>query len=167
VNQILSDIVIPKAFNNSLFLDRDGIINKHLVGTYVKSWDEFIFLPSVLETLARWESQFRYIFIVTNQRGVGKGVMTEATLCEIHSKMLREIISHGGRIDKIYYCTAIDENDINRKPNVGMALQAKSDFPKIDFSKSVMIGDQNSDMVFAQKLGLKGIKLNRGQITYL
>jgi histidinol-phosphate phosphatase family protein len=143
----------------ALFLDRDGVINRLRPNDYVKSWEEFEFLPGVLDALAEWGKNFKYIFIITNQRGVGKGIMSEEDLLLIHATMENEIEKHGGRIDKIYYCTAVDDEDINRKPNIGMALQAKQDYPDIDFTKSVMIGDSCSDMQFAKNVGMKGIKL--------
>jgi histidinol-phosphate phosphatase family protein len=138
----------------TLFLDRDGVINKLHPGDYIKNWNEFEFLPNVLDMLSFFNRHFKHILIVTNQRGVGKGLMSESALNEIHERMIAEITKSGGRIDKVYYCTAISENDHNRKPNIGMALQAKKDFPDIDFSKSMMIGDSESDRLFAHNLGM-------------
>jgi histidinol-phosphate phosphatase family protein len=139
----------------TLFLDRDGVINKHRPSDYVKDWNEFEFIPGILEEFSLLSNYFRYIIVVTNQRGVGKGLMTEEKLNEIHQKMVAVVKEHGGRIDKIYYCTALPDTDPNRKPNIGMALQAKQDFPDIDFSKSIMVGDSESDKIFAQKAGMK------------
>jgi len=141
-----------------LFLDRDGVINRHRPDDYVKTWGEFEFLPGVLESLALFNKQFKHIFVVTNQRGVGKGVMSEETLLEIHRNMMAEIEKHGGRVDKIYYCIDINNDSPNRKPNIGMALQAKADFPDIDFSRSVMVGDSESDMEFGRRAGMKTIR---------
>ena len=107
---------------NTLLLDRDGVINRLRPNDYVKCWAEFEFLPDVLEALAEWSKHFKYIFIVTNQRGIGKGVMTEQDLLEVHQRMCKEIFSHGGRIDKIYYCIALTEEDNRRKPGNGMFL---------------------------------------------
>jgi D-glycero-alpha-D-manno-heptose 1-phosphate guanylyltransferase len=141
----------------TLFLDRDGIINRHRSNDYVKSWEEFEFLPGIRDFLALCNKHFKHIIIVTNQRGVGKGIMTEKKLIDIHTKMLEEIETRGGRIDKVYYCTATSDDDTNRKPNTGMALQAKQDYPDMDFSKSLMIGDSESDEMFAENLGMKMI----------
>lgn len=85
--------------------------------------------------------------------------MTEADLNLIHERMLHEIQTHGGRIDRIYYCTALEDEAFDRKPNIGMALQAKKEFPDIDFNKAVMIGDSESDMEFAMNCGMKGFKV--------
>ena len=95
---------------DTLFLDRDGIINRLRPGDYVKSWDEFEFLPGALNALTKCNAMFRRILVVTNQRGVGKGLMTRQALDEIHRRMLQTIAAHGGRIDKIYCCTGLSEN---------------------------------------------------------
>ena len=139
------------------FLDRDGVINEKLENDYVKNWEEFTFKRGSLEAIVGFANIFNRIIIVTNQRGVGFGLMTEAKLNEIHDRMLSEIIKASGRVDRIYYCTATDSRAECRKPNIGMGLKAKNDFPEIEFSKSVMIGDSISDMEFGKKLGMKSI----------
>lgn len=103
----------------------DGVINRHLPDDYMKKWEEFEFLPGVLEAMKIFSRYFEHILVVTNQRGVGKGMMTEDDLIIIHNNMISEINRHQGRIDKVYYCTDIDKDSPNRKPNSGMALQAK------------------------------------------
>jgi len=149
---------------NTLFLDRDGVINKHLIGDYVKSPQEFIFLEGVVEALKELSLLFRHILIVSNQRGVGKGIMSMDDLYEIHKFMLDIINAGGGRIDKIYICTDIEESSPNRKPNIGMIHQALKDFPDIDLKKSWMVGDSRSDIQFANKaqisMALVGDKYN-------
>lgn len=142
-----------------LFLDRDGVINKHRPDDYVKTWAEFEFLPGALKTLAQLSNYFRYILIVTNQRGVSKGLFSEEMLKSIHERMLAEISKNGGRIDGIYYCTALANDDFYRKPNPGMAFQAKCDYPGIEFTSSVMIGDSESDIDFGKGLGMKTIRV--------
>jgi histidinol-phosphate phosphatase family protein len=148
-----------------LFLDRDGVINKRLIDDYVKTWDGFEFLPGVPEALAKFAKIFGRIFIVTNQQGVGKGLMKEGDVKCIHKKMLEEIENAGGRIDAVYFCAALaSENSPNRKPNPGMALQAKKDFPEIDFQRSIMAGDSLSDMLFGQNIGALNIFINSENI---
>lgn len=68
---------------DTLLLDRDGVINVLRPNDYVKCWEEFVFLPGVLETLARFARTAKHIFIVTNQRGVGKGIMNKRCLMYI------------------------------------------------------------------------------------
>jgi histidinol-phosphate phosphatase family protein len=100
---------------------------------------------------------FGRVFVVTNQRGVGLGLMSEETLNEIHDKMLAEVNVVSGMVEKIYYCIDVDQSSVCRKPNIGMGLKAKIEFPEIDFSKSVMVGDSISDMLFGKNLGMKTI----------
>ena len=76
---------------DTLLLDRDGVINRLRPNDYVKCWEEFEFLPGVFEALKKWTPIVKHIFVVTNQRGVGKGVMSENDLLEIHQKMIAEI----------------------------------------------------------------------------
>lgn len=144
------DLSAYSGIGDTLFLDRDGVVNRLLPGDYVKCIEEFEFLPNLLPALAIWSTYFKRVIVVTNQRGVGKGVMSEASLNKIHEYMKGRVEKSGGRIDAIYYCTALSDSDPNRKPNPGMAIRAMSDFGDIDLSKSLMIGDSNSDREFSQ-----------------
>jgi len=137
-----------------LFLDRDGVINIERPNDYVKNISEFIFTEHALEAIKILSDKFKYIFIVTNQRGVGKGIMKVSDLEQVHKYMLSEIEKAGGNIANIYYCTDLDSTSINRKPNTGMAFQAQRDYPSICFDKSVMIGNSMSDIDFGNKLGM-------------
>lgn len=137
----------------TLFLDRDGVINEEKHEDYIHKWDEFKFYEGVKEALVIFNKKFGRIFIVTNQRGVGKGLTKMEDLDVIHKNMVDEIIEAGGRIDKLYFAIDLENDSPNRKPNPGMGLQAKLDFPNIDFSKSIMIGNTISDMKFGRNLG--------------
>lgn len=135
-----------------LFLDRDGILNKHLLGDYVRNWGMWEWLPGVLDSMPQLAKRYKRIFIVTNQQGVGKGLMSAADLEDVHRHMLADIEAAGGRIDKVYVCTELESaHSPNRKPEIGMAIQAKIDFPEVDFHRSVMVGDSASDRLFAQR----------------
>jgi histidinol-phosphate phosphatase family protein len=143
----------------TLFLDRDGVINheKHL--DYIHSWDEFIFYDGVKEAVKIFAAKFKYIILVTNQKGVGKGLTKIDDLHTIHKNMKAEIEDAGGRIDKIYFCTELEQTHPNRKPNPGMGLQAVKDMPGIDITKAIMVGNTISDMEFGRNLGIKTIFL--------
>jgi len=141
----------------TLFLDRDGVINEKRENDYVKNWNEFSFINGSLFAISNLSKIFGKIIIVTNQRGVGRCLMKEEDLIYIHGKMIYEINLNFGRIDKIYYCLEVLENADCRKPNIGMGLKAKNDFPEIDFSKSIMVGDSKSDIKFGENLGMKKI----------
>jgi len=147
--------------NWTLFLDRDGVINKKRENDYVKNWSEFSLSNRALEAISRLSSMFGKIIVVTNQRGVGKGIMSEMQLLSIHDKLTKAVNLSAGRIDKIYYCTDIYETSENRKPNIGMAIKAKTDFPEIDFRKSIMIGDSKSDMEFGKRLSMYTIYISK------
>lgn len=144
--------IIDKSW--TLFLDRDGVINNEIVGTYVTTVDEFSFCDGATAAIQNASEIFGKIIVVTNQRGVGRGIMNTANLREIHNEMKACVVATGGRIDRIYACTAISDDDHNRKPNTGMGLQAREDFPEIDFKKSMMVGNSLSDMEFGKRLGM-------------
>ena len=142
----------------TLFLDRDGVINKRLPNDYVKNWPEFEFLEGFLSGLAKANTIFNTIVIVTNQQGIGKGKMTVEMLEAVHRQMLSRIEKSGGRIDKIYFCPDLkNTNPKCRKPEIGMAEQAKRDFPSIDFSKSIIVGDSASDLEMGKRVGMKRV----------
>jgi len=150
----------PIIFDNTwtLFLDRDGVINHRWVDDYVKTPAEFKFLPGVINALQIFSQIFGKIIVVTNQQGIGKGLMTESELQAIHQYMISQIKDNNGRIDHVYYCPDLkDEGSFFRKPNIGMGLKAKKDFREINFKKSLMIGDSISDMIFGKKLGMKTV----------
>lgn len=138
----------------TLFLDRDGVINRELRNDYVKTWDEFEFEEGAIEAIVRLNKIFGHTIVVTNQRGVGAGIMTEEALHAIHKKMLQEIEAKGGKIDAIYFAPDEDRSSINRKPNPTMAFHAQKDFPTIDLKKSVIIGNSKSDMEFGRNAGM-------------
>ena len=142
----------------TLFLDRDGVINRRIPGAYVADVQEFEFLEAVREAMSYFSEFFGKIIVVTNQQGIGKGLMTEAQLSGVHAHMQAQIKQSGGRIDAIYYCPFLaKDNPECRKPNTGMAVQAQADFPEIDFEKSIMVGDSVTDMEFGLKLGMKTV----------
>jgi histidinol-phosphate phosphatase family protein len=152
----------------TLFLDRDGVINRRPVDDYVKSWDEFEFLPGVLEALKTLSGIFGKIIVVTNQQGVGKGLMTIENLAVIHQKMIAEIENNGGRIDAVYFCPSLkDEPENCRKPGTAMAELAMKDFPELVLKKTIMAGDTESDMVFGRNAGMKTVFINTNKLALL
>ena len=142
---------------DTLFLDRDGVIDVELESDYVKRPEEMIFIPGALEAIARLQPLFARTLVVTNQRGVAKGVMTLGDLERVHRHMLAQVEAAGGHIDKIYFSTGMDESDPLRKPNPGMYFAAREDFPLIDPERSLMVGDKPTDMAFAANCGLTGV----------
>lgn len=151
---MLPEILLQVNKNWTLFLDRDGVINLEVEDDYIRTPSAFFFLDHVPEAMAMFAQLFGEIFIVTNQKGVGKGLMTEEDLKEIHQYMLQEFNHAGGRVTEVYYCTATEADHPNRKPQPGMAYQALEAFPQIDFSTSVMVGNTMSDMAFGRAVGM-------------
>jgi histidinol-phosphate phosphatase family protein len=147
----------------SLFLDRDGVINERIINDYVKDRSQFHLLDGVAEAINLFKEKFGHVFVVTNQQGIGKGLMTENDLLDIHNYM-QELI--GVQFDRIYFCSSLEAgNSPRRKPNIGMALEAKKDFPLIDFSTSVMVGDSYSDILFGKNAGMKTVYIHSGKIN--
>jgi len=143
----------------TLFLDRDGVINNEKIDDYIHNWKEFSFTTGTKEAIAVFANIFKYIIVITNQRGISRGVTLEMDVVHIHKNMVREIKQAGGRIDAVYYCADVDNASPNRKPNIGMGLKAVKDFQDIDLSKAIMIGNTGSDMQFGRNLGVKTIFL--------
>lgn len=150
-----------------LFLDRDGVINRRIPDGYVQAVADFHLLPGVLEALVGFSQLFDRIVIVTNQQGIGKGIMTEADLQAIHSYLKEGVQAEGGRVDGIYYCPQLASVPDNcRKPAPQMAYAAREDFPEIDFSRSLMVGDNWSDIAFGKGIGMKAVLLRTALLTY-
>jgi D-glycero-D-manno-heptose 1,7-bisphosphate phosphatase len=143
----------------TLFLDRDGVINYEIPGTYVRSRIEFIFYPQAPENIAYFNTRFQRVILATNQRGITRGIMTLGDLEDIHGNMISGIESKNGKIDRIYFCVDAEESSPCRKPNPGMALQAVLDFPEINLKKSLMVGNNISDMLFGRNAGMKTVFL--------
>ncbi|MDR0364213.1 MAG: HAD-IIIA family hydrolase [Bacteroidales bacterium] len=142
----------------SLFLDRDGVINRRIPGDYVKTIDEFQFLPGVLDAFKIFSGKFSHIFVVTNQQGIGKGLMSRGELHKVHDYLQSEIKKSGERIDRIFYAPYLEsDHHPMRKPGIGMGLEAKKAFPNVDFKKSIMAGDSMSDMIFGKRLKMKTV----------
>lgn len=155
----LKDLHIDNTW--TLFLDRDGVINKKLENDYVKHTSDFEFIDGVLNALRILNAQFGKIVIVTNQQCIGKRIILPEDLDLIHQNMLYEISYLEGRIDKIYYAPYLaSDNHPDRKPGIGMALKAQKDFPEIDFNKSIIVGDSLSDMEFGRNAGMKTVYIS-------
>jgi histidinol-phosphate phosphatase family protein len=138
----------------AVILDRDGVLNeKPPRANYVRTWDEFKWLPGARETLRVLKQSGFRVIIVSNQAGVARGAMTEADLLNIHRRMVKDAVQDGGRIDAIYYCPHNwDENCECRKPKPGMLFQAQRDF-SLDLSRTLFIGDDERDRQAADAAG--------------
>lgn len=139
----------------TLFLDRDGVINERLVNNYVKHPDDLVLVPGVTEALHILTALFKNIVVVTNQQGIGRGLMTNLQLDLVHKNMIQKVTESGGRIDAIFYSPDLkNTNSFTRKPSVGMGLKARKQFPSINFKRSIIVGDSYSDILFGHRLAM-------------
>jgi len=144
----------------TLFLDRDGVINERIFSGYVQKPDEFVLRNDFGKIAAFLAQKFQLILVVTNQQGIAKGLMSERNLFDVHDYMIGQIEKVKGRVDHIYFASNAKGDILDRrKPNPAMAMEAKVSFPQIDFNKSIMIGDTDSDIRFGQELGMKTVLL--------
>lgn len=139
----------------TLFLDRDGVINQRNFEGYIEHPQDFNFETGAKEAIAAFNKLFQRVVVVTNQQGVGKGIMTERNLLDVHTYMLEELEKVGAGLDHIFYSTDLKTKENNsRKPNPTMGYWAQEMFPEIDFEKSIMVGDTNGDIRFGRNLGM-------------
>lgn len=158
----LKELFIDRSW--TLFLDRDGVINHQLPNDYIKRIEEFKLIDGVLDALVHFAGIFGRIVIVTNQQGINRGIMTEQELTVLHDYLLDLVKTAGGRIDRIYFAPQLaTESGYYRKPGVGMGLHAKKEFPEIEFSRSIIVGDSETDIEFGIKLGMKTVMLTKGR----
>jgi histidinol-phosphate phosphatase family protein len=139
----------------TVFVDRDGVINQRVVGDYVRGVDQLVLLPGAIEAVARLSRAAAHVLVVTNQAGIGKGLLTEAELVAVNQVILDGVADAGGRVDAIFHCPHVPADRCRcRKPGPGLAEQAYERFEDIDRSRSVMIGDSAGDIRFGADLGM-------------
>ncbi|OGH51528.1 MAG: hypothetical protein A3H17_01605 [Candidatus Levybacteria bacterium RIFCSPLOWO2_12_FULL_37_14] len=147
-----------------ILLDRDGVIDeKPPKAEYVKNWSEFKFLPGTIEALKLLNKKGYQIIIISNQAGIGRGVMTEEDLKEIHRKFLEACAKESINIVGIYYCPHNwDEGCFCRKPKPGMLFKAAADH-SFDLTKAIFIGDDERDKQAGQAANCPTILLQQGR----
>ncbi len=143
--------------NKALFLDRDGVIN-HDPGDYTVSLDEFIILPTVIESLQLATSKGYKIIVITNQGGIAKGLYSHETVNTIHRYFMDECLKHGVTITHIYYSPHHPDygNSLSRKPGSLLMERAIGRY-QIQLETSIMIGDKQRDIDCASQVGIRGI----------
>lgn len=154
----MSQILREKA----LFLDRDGVICENR-DDYVKSWQEFVWIPGAKEALSRLRSHGYVAIVITNQSAIGRGIVSRETVDKIHQRMGKEVAETGGKIEKIYYCPHEPEEGCScRKPEPGLLLKAAEDL-KLDLRTSYLIGDKITDIEMGRKVGSRTIMVKTGK----
>jgi len=143
-----------------IFLDRDGVINKKVPkADYVKNWGEFEFLSGVIEAMKKLTDEGFEIYIISNQPGIARGMMTDEDLRNITENMMKLLKNKGVLIKKIYYCThGWDDGCECRKPKPGMFYQAGRE-NNLNLSKAIFIGDDERDVMAGEAAGIRTILL--------
>lgn len=145
--------------NRALFLDRDGVINEDL--GYVHEKENFFFIEGVFDLIRVAAKEGFKIVVVTNQAGIGRGYYTEKQFLDLTDWMIEEFLKKECPVDKVYYSPfhptegigLYRKSDFSRKPNPGMLFEARDEL-NIDMTRSLIIGDKESDMVAGARAGL-------------
>ncbi len=154
----------------ALFLDRDGVLNEDR--GYVHRWEDFCWIPGAREAVAAFNARNWWVFVVTNQSGVGRGYYPEADVLALHARMEADLAAAGARIDAFYHCPfhpeALEDryrhpDPPDRKPNPGMLLRAMADWP-VDAARSVMVGDKAIDLEAGQRAGVRSLLFPGGNL---
>jgi histidinol-phosphate phosphatase family protein len=145
----------------AVFFDRDGIVNQRIFGDYVKALSDFVFIEDFFETFRIVKNHNLLSFIITNQQGIGKGLMTAEELHSIHHFMNQKLIQKTGfTFDEIFFCPSLEsDNDYYRKPNPGMILEAIEKY-NLTKEKCIIIGDSESDIIAGIKAGIQTIYIS-------
>jgi D-glycero-D-manno-heptose 1,7-bisphosphate phosphatase len=145
-----------------VLLDRDGVINRRLPGGCVTSWAQFEFLPRVLHALRLLAENGFAALVISNQAGVGKGLLSSKELNGITQRFLLETALSGGDIAQVYYCCHTTEERCGcRKPQPGLIARAQLEY---DFNpeETFFVGDSPSDLRAAAAAGCPSIEIRRG-----
>ena len=139
----------------AVFLDRDGVLNPHIPGDYLKSADDLALLPGVAQAVRRLNDAGLRVIVISNQQGVGKGVMTMADLAAIEQRMAALLAQEAGaHLDRAYYCTDLAHvQSPRRKPEPGMLLEAAQEFG-LTLANTVFLGDSPTDIQAGHAAGV-------------
>jgi histidinol-phosphate phosphatase family protein len=154
--------------NYTLFIDRDGVINKPIVNDYAKRPEDFVWCEGAIESIGKLKRLFKKVVLVTNQQGIGREIMSETDLEDIHLKMYNALKKAGVE----YFNLALfapylrSENHPWRKPNNGMYIKAQRYFNDINFTQSIMVGDSPGDMELADSVGAIKVKISNPQFSF-
>ena len=136
-----------------LFLDRDGVVNRQIVGDYVRNWQQFEWLTGAIEAVSVLRGWAPHLVVVTNQQGIGKGLMDAADVAAIHRNMQTDIGIGGEAIEAFQVCPHLESSGCRcRKPKPGLVLDWLDRHPRIDGSLSIVVGDSATDIELARRV---------------
>ena len=144
----------------TVFLDRDGTINvKAPEGAYITRPDELALLPGAAEAVRRLNDAGVEVVIVTNQRGIARGIMSEADYDAVTGALAAQLAEHGASWRAVYHCPHEAGACTCRKPQPGLIDRARADLPALDLHGAVLIGDSDSDVEAGRRAGLGTVPL--------
>jgi D-glycero-D-manno-heptose 1,7-bisphosphate phosphatase len=148
-----------------VFLDRDGVINRKAApGDYIRTWKDFHFIPVIVDWIRLFNAMGTPVIVITNQRGVARGLIQPQELERIHQSMLSELARRGAIVDDILCCSHEENTCHCRKPQPGLILAAQQKWD-IDLATSIVIGDSESDRLLAERCGMGFISVCDGTIV--
>ncbi|MFH0815626.1 MAG: HAD family hydrolase [Methanobacteriota archaeon] len=137
----------------AIFLDRDGVINKMYKGDWVRTWEQFVWLPGAMDAVALISKKGYLCAIITNQSCVGRGVVPRETVDDINGRMVAELEKAGGKISGVYVCPhRPDEGCPCRKPGTLNFERAMKDLG-VRADEILFVGDNESDREAARRVG--------------
>jgi D-glycero-D-manno-heptose 1,7-bisphosphate phosphatase len=146
------------------FLDRDGVINRKAPdGGYVTSWADFEFLPGVPGALRALREDGLRLIVVTNQRGIARGMVSRSTVDTIHDRMNTALAEAGATVDAVFVCPHDEGTCECRKPGTLLFARALDRFPDISLADSVVVGDTIRDLEAGQRLGCPTFLIGTGE----
>ena len=156
----MTNVFGARGTHKAILLDRDGVINVKLPeDCYVTDPTEFAFMPGAIEALSILQGLGYLLVVVTNQRGVSRGLQSDKGVARVHEHMRGELAKHGIELAAIYYCPHdIGEHCNCRKPEPGMILQARLDLD-LNLALSYMVGDSSSDVAAGRNAGARTVRL--------
>lgn len=143
----------------TVFLDRDGTLNVQVVGGYVRRPDELALLPGAADAVGRLNRAGIGVVVVTNQRGVSRGLMSPQDLAAVHARLSELLAERGAHVDAVFTCPHAAGACTCRKPATGLVLQAVQADPDIDLARSALVGDADTDIAVGTALGLTTVLL--------
>ena len=147
----------------AVFLDRDGVINQNRDDDYVKSWHEFAFLPGSRKAIQRLLKEDVPIIVISNQAGIGKGLVSDATVQEINRRLVAQTSVAGRKISAAYYCPhRVEDGCECRKPKPGMLLKAAAEWD-LDLTRCYLVGDAMSDIEAGSAVGCTTLLVKTGR----
>ena len=152
------------ALRPCVFFDRDGIVNQSPGPGYVNHLDDFHILPGFADCVRAAAAKGFPAVIVTNQRGIERGLTPPAQLDAMHAKLRAELAAEGLALLDVLVCTSADDAHPDRKPNPGMVLRALGEWP-VDLPRSIMVGDKASDLEAARRAGLRSLHFTGGDLA--